>query len=161
MKNVLLLTVLLSVLSSCTEELDCCEDRSGNPYNVAVVDDQGRDLMDPNTPNYIDPNIIRLYRMEGGEESVVTLEGGVELDSPYGVMSFEEGGSNWVRLFFGYEGPADEFTGIIQWSENERDVLEHKFNRPGKDKHLVQILRNGEILWDVENNPLPFFILEK
>lgn len=161
MKNFLPISFfILLVLSSCSD--DCCINVPDNHYDVSIVDEEGNDLMDLSAPNYYNPENIRLFIVEGGNEILVKPIGGGNLDSPHGVMPFTIEGKNYVRLFFGYQGKEDEFTGIVQWNESERDTMVHKFNMPGESKHLKQILRNDEVLWDgVNNNSSPSVTIKR
>jgi len=77
------------------------------------------------------------------------------------VTPYEEGGRRLVRLFFDYQGLADEFVGIIQWDSDNRDTMVHQFNQAGKEKHLVRILHDGQTLWDLGDSPVPFITFEK
>ena len=162
MKNLLYTFLSLLVLTtSCAEELECCQDLSTHFYDVAVIDANAGDLLDPNTPGAINPAGIRLFRLEGNKEIAVALKGGEALDSPHGVMPYEEGGRRFLRLFFDYQGLADEFVGIIQWDKTNRDTMVHQFNQAGKEKYLVRILHDNQTLWELGDSPAPFITFEK
>ena len=92
---------------------------------------------------------------------VFDYKGGETLDSPNGVMPYEQDGRRFLRLFFDYQGLADEFVGIIQWDNNKRDTMVHQFNQAGKEKHLVRIMHKGQTLWELGDTPAPFITLNK
>lgn len=161
MKKFLFAFLSLLFLSGCAEEPECCQNLFIHYYDVAVIDSLDRDLLDPNTPRAINPDDIRLFRLEANKEVEVAPKGGGIPDSPNGVMSYEEGGRRYIRLFFDYQGFADEFIGIIQWDNNKRDTVVHQFNQGGKEKHLVQIMHNGQTLWELGDTTSPFITIEK
>lgn len=83
MKNLLFTLLSLLVLTtSCAEEQECCQDLPTHYYDVAVIDANAGDLLDPNTPGAINPNGIRLFRLEGNKEIAKAFKGGEALDSP-------------------------------------------------------------------------------
>ncbi|WP_143960936.1 hypothetical protein [Litoribacter populi] len=136
-------------LSSCIGDLCGCVDMAGFHYDMSVVDEQGRNLISEETPNHIIPSDIRIFIVENGEEVMVRQEGGVEIESRHGVVTVEVGDEKRLRLFYDSEGRTEDFTSIIQWSEGDRDILDHRFN---SEKKLIQVVRNEEVLWDAEGN---------
>lgn len=127
---------------------------SSEEFFVNLRNSDGSNLLDPKTEGSIDLSKTRLFLLENGEAKMVKYDiPGAVLDSPYGVLPFEENGVNGVKFFFEYTGSQKEIEGFIQWNEVLADTLTFTFNSAEKPSFIAKVSQKGTVLWDVETAP--------
>ncbi len=149
--------MIATVLSACSDEPECC-DIVTNSYQVKLIDENGVNLLDPESPDAIDISKIRHYIVENGQTRMVDDTGnGYIPDNPYGIMPVMIGEEHAVNFTFRYEGDDEETMSIIQWNEEKTDTLICKFNVPGYPSYLTQISK-GSNSWQLGNDNPPITV---
>lgn len=122
---------------------------------IVILDEQGNDLLDPDTEGCYDPEKFRIY--------FVKDDGSTELfykpasDCPYGFLypsadeqrhALGEGIGKYFYVSMAlYDwdicSGADHSKVILQWNEHERDTLECELG----DRGIEKVYSNGELIW--------------
>ena len=132
---------------------DCCAPPSSNLLFVNLRNNEGSNLLDPQTAGAIDLSKTRLYLLENGEPKMFKFEGGGVLDDPYGVAPVDIDGKSGARISFTYDGNEKEIDGFIQWNESIADTLTFTFNSADRPAFITKVSQKGTVLWDTETAP--------
>lgn len=159
MKNLIL--TLLVVMTSCNS------DNTSQQFNIEAgtgfyaVNELGEDLLNPNHPNSIDFDKIKIYFLINGEEVDAY---NVNSDAPKGI-SLETPNDKYnkyhLSLGFNIEENAEITYTIVQWNEQDRDTLKVQFNKGDNYLLAIKCWLNEELVWDVNNGQEKFFTLIK
>ena len=122
--------------------------------SIAVVNEQGLDLLNPQSPNNYDVANIKVFHEIDG---VLTEYFKGWLDAPKGYIIYNprEYGNNEQFLFCLHatdEGSIKSFTPTtyIQWNEYDMDTIQCHYLKNGTTLITAKVLFNGEEVWNVE-----------
>ena len=112
---------------------------------ISYKDSQGRNLLDPTTPNYFINNNIRLYRLEGGNK---TVDFNTMRDAQYGYEIYKDALSESV-INIGIE--AD--TTLIQLNNDITDTIVSQIRRLYSGYTLItdKVWYNRVLMWERES----------
>lgn len=148
--------ILLTILfSSCSNEEVLDLSMGLNHVMLQIKDAEGVDLLNPNTPNYIDLSTSKLYQMSNGSER--SIESFLKSQQPQpGMTLFANKEKNYYAIkLIPYYWPLEEnpTKNIIYWSDGSSDVIECEwtFWDKGKNQYptIIQIRINEEQVMNV------------
>ncbi|WP_347173947.1 hypothetical protein [Polaribacter uvawellassae] len=148
MKKLIILICVLAVVSCTNEESD--ENNYVNfdtAVDFSIVNNIGENLLNPNHPNTIDISKIRIFYVVNGVKKL--YYGGTNLDHPNGFMIF---GSNYkkIRIFQNPSVTESRPKTIIEWGQNNSDVLEAKYRIYQNTPILLEeFWLNGTSVWTI------------
>ena len=156
MKHISLAFALLVLAVSACNNLDCCSGVVADDtiFQFSLLDKQGRDLLDPQTPGSLDINAIRLYNLINSD---TVMHYRSNSDAPYGYSIFKGPDSLYhFRPFFDFSQGL-EITGYIRWNAYDLDTLQLSCRQENDNdrKRLIGIHYNGRLVWQEEtaNDP--------
>ena len=145
MKN--LLIILLMLLSSCNSDNNMQETNIEADIGFYLLDSNGNDLLNPNNPNGIDLDIVRVYEIINGEEVEINNP---NLDGPHGFVLLEpEGIYDKYRLSLGLniKEISNPTTTIVKWNTTDIDIFKSEYNRGDNFIICTKIWLNNDIVW--------------
>ena len=147
----LLLPILL--IFSCKDDRVCCSSTFIDILTVFYAqNEQGDDLFDPNNPNYIDINKLRVYDLVNGEE-VERYNPGADI--PRGFKTYPPGGSYTkyrMHLFLNEREKSNRTTTILKWNESDIDIFEAELDRGYNHTYYTKLWVNGTKVFDVSES---------
>jgi hypothetical protein len=122
---------------------------------VCYKDNQGRNLLDPSTPNYFINNNIRLYKIERG---IKTLDYNAMADSPFDFTIYKDSLSGSV-INIGIE--AD--TTLIQLNDDITDTIVSQIRKLYSGTTLItdKVWYNRSLIWERESQKDRYFTIIK
>lgn len=148
MKKMALLFLTIFIFQSCSDEKDCCTQIPGNDilFEFSIINQNGEDLLDVNTQDTYNTDIIKLYDLINDDELLISNP---ESDAPKGYRIFKKDGINLIRPYFNVQSNLLTHKGIIQWSSNNQDSISLEMIQQSENvKRLIRIKYNNEVVWD-------------
>ena len=156
----IILTVTTLISCSKTDDMDV-----QYKYNLdasiefSLFNAQNEDLLNPENPNHINTDDIRLYYVINGE-SQEFFKG--NLDHPRGYMIEENEGIYRIRVFLNHAESENKPITYVRWNDMDTDTIEVSYRRTQYSVLQDTIWLNGEQIWEIGNNTVdPYFVLEK
>ena len=147
----LILPVLL--IFSCKDDRVCCSSTFIDILTVFYAqNEQGDDLFDPNNPNYIDINKLRVYDLVNGEE---VERYNPNLDIPRGFKTYPPEGPYTkyrMHLFVNEREKSNRTTTILKWNESDIDIFEAELDRGDNHTYYTKLWVNGTKVFDVSES---------
>lgn len=124
---------------------------------INITNTEGSDLLDPNSPYYLDSENIKIFH-KVNDELVEWYFG--NLDSPYGfeVFSPEEYGFIFGNLYilgltatnpYYFTNEFEEFvTTYINWNETDMDTLKCQNKKLDYRLYCTKVWYNNQLIWD-------------
>ncbi len=147
-------TGVLLLLAACTKK-DSSKIWVNTTIGLSYVDQNGKDLLNPQTPSAYNLNDFRLYYMKNGKK---TLFFRGNLDNPFGYSpAWYSPGSGLYRfaLFF----PADSCT--LQLSDGTADTFKINVLQKNGSQLLQKVWMNGRLIWEASSLKEQYFIVHK
>jgi len=161
MKNLIIIFTITTLFScSKTDEMDEQYYNLDAAIEFSVFDAQNEDLLNPETPNHLNTDDIRLFYVINGESQEYHEE---DLSYPRGFLIGEHEGIYRIRIFLNYAETEDKPITYVQWNNNiETDTIEVSYRRTQHSTTQDTIWLNGEQIWERGDNTIdPYFVLEK
>jgi hypothetical protein len=157
----IIIIIVTTMISACSEQPDCCDNVISNGYQAKLIDSNGINLLDPESPGAIDISKIQQYIVENGNTRMVdnTVQGYIA-DNPYGVKPIMIEEEHAVHFSFLYHGDDTETISIIRWNEEKTNTIICKFNIPGYPSYLTQVSQSPDV-WHLEEENDPITITLK
>ncbi len=133
-------------------------DKTDNPEAAAIVDTgiefslvnaQNVDLLNPESPNYIDEEGIKIFYVIDGKTKEFYDS---DMDAPRNFLIFEHENTYRIRVFMNIADTADKTITYIQWNENDTDTIEATFRRFSNGITKEKIWLNGDAIWERGDN---------
>lgn len=155
MKNIVFLLLLSITLFSCGEDPIVGPHFGTGPYFI-VVDEDGNDLLDPNTPNFINIKNISSYYLVNGELKepldVLKLPLGYSNIDTLGIIQDDNRKYHLMSILFNPIPNRDNIaTTYIKWSENDTDTIKSRISEKGVGYGNYMVSFNG-ILWKEDSS---------
>ena len=153
----LLIILTATLLFSC--------DKSDEPIKGIIVDtaiefsvlnSQNEDLLNPETPNHIDTEGIKLFYVIDGETQGVYDS---SRNYPRNFLVFKHENTYRIRVFLNDADTADKSVTYIQWNDNDTDTIEAIFKRPTNGILVEKIWLNGEHIWERGDNTTDAYLV--
>ncbi|MCB2197431.1 MAG: hypothetical protein KQH79_16345 [Bacteroidetes bacterium] len=153
------IVILLAVISCSEEEDTKSYSVISTTVKIAIVNDQGEDMLDPQIQNHFDENDIKVLHKINGELEVFS-EGLLDASRGFKIYKPYELGFNEQYLFCllatdpSYKtGYLDDYMPIayIQWNETDMDTLQCQYQETGAILRTVTVWFNGIEKWNYEN----------
>jgi len=159
MKNLIILLSIL-FLSSCSSD-----DEKKNAFNYAnqfqmtVKNSEGIDLLNPNSPNTLNTNNIKLYYLKNGVSEEVYNP---SADFPRNYMIYLHPDGFYRIELTPNDAASEEFPiSYIKWNETDTDTIKCKINYSENAIILEKVWFNEEFKLDTGlNNGLTFEIVK-
>lgn len=175
MKNSFFLILLILIVFgiSCSEKQETPVATSiETPVLISIVNQQNLDLLDPNNPNDIQSENIKIFHTIDGK--LTEFSGGL-LDYPKGFRIYNPNdlGFNDQYLFCLLATDPAHNTGelesllpitYIQWNETDMDTIQCQYSQTKSTLVTVKVWFNGNEVWDaedMENNDSRWFQIVK
>lgn len=123
-------------------------------FDLFVKNNNGHNLLNPNTLGYFNPDQIRIYYGQNGKKVEVYNP---NLDSPRGFKITKNEGNNeyFIRIFQSDASVEKEkITTYIQWRSGLEDTIQTQIAKPNTSNILTsKIWYNGKLMYDVNTAP--------
>lgn len=152
MIKTLILTFLFAIVVSCDKPSGPSLNISNDIY-ITVLNSSGEDLLNPDNPNGIDLNGIKVYYELDGEKTEINR---ANLDHPR-MFAIEEPNSNSenyrILLFLNVEDDSEITITYLDLDTNHSDIFKSLLSRGGFGINDEKIWLNDELICDVNSNP--------
>lgn len=127
--------------------------------DFSIFNAQNEDLLNPDTPNYLNSNDIKIFYVIDGKKQEFYKD---NLDNPKGYFIGEQEGIYYIRIFLNYEETEEKPITYVQWGNTDTDTIQVLYKRPQNSILQDVIWLNGKQIWERGDNTTPsYFILEK
>lgn len=142
--------------------ISCSENENDNIYygysistsvRISIVDEQGTDLLDPNTPNYYNCSNVKISHLLNGE-IVEYHEGHLDYSEGYRIYNPEDLGFNDTYLFcvlatsaYGSESKNTNPITYIKWNDTDTDTLQCEYEITDYEIFCTKVWYNGNEVW--------------
>ncbi len=155
-KFILLLSVIF--LSSCRSGGDICCFNYSTSFDIIVKNSEGEDLLNPDTPNSLNTDKIKLFYLKNGVKEEVYYP---NLDAPrhYSINLYED---NWYKIHILPNGLQSELLPVtyIEWNENDTDTIMCKIEHLDNAVLLKKLWYNNELKIDFSNPQYSDWVFE-
>jgi hypothetical protein len=160
MKKFMLLLLILLTLSCETDEENHQELNLNNIVEFSVRDEKGADLLNPNHPNRLKEDQIKIYYIEDGAPHEVYDP---NMDYPRNFYVYKHDNEYRIKIFLNHTANEETPTTIIEWNNMEKDTIESNFIRNTNALLLEKVWLNKNLIWDRQTDPNKdlFFQLNK
>ena len=146
MKKLFLVVFLIS-FCSCIKP-GCCKLYSAD-FDFYVVDEQGDDLLDPESTSPIDLQSVRVYYLLDGKKTEIN-RGNLDAPQMYLVLPPEGGRDKYsINLFLNAEDSSSITTTYFEWNEDTTDVFEAEVSRNKNNTVVTKVWLNETLVWDI------------
>ncbi len=126
---------------------------------ISIVDQQNLDLLDPNNPNDIRSENIKIFHMIDGELTEFS-EGLFDYPKGFRIFNPKDLGFNDQYLFCLLMTDASYQTGetellpitYIQWNESDTDTIQCQYSKTESLLITTKVWFNGKEVWDIEKD---------
>lgn len=156
MKNIVMLFTILLFLGCSPEKQEDFNLNVG--FELSIINETGEDLLDPNHPNAIkEENIKLFYVINDKVEEVYNPN----LDNPRNFLIFKHENEYRIRIFQNYSETETKPITYVQWSDSDKDTIEASYDRYSNAIIQRKIWYNGTLMWPTSTNLDPFFTIVK
>lgn len=122
--------------------------------NLIIKNKDGKNLLDPSTPDHFTSDEIRLFYLKDGQKTEVYYP---NLDHPRNFfISQNESNKEYFMRVFVNEGTLNQelTTTYIQWRANQVDTLQSMITRQGASVYSDKVWYDKVLKYDVSKNSL-------
>lgn len=154
MKTVIFLITILSI-SSCRPNREPIKEAvSIDAYvDLTIKNNAGQDLLDPNTPNTLNTNNIKLYNVVNGQ-AIEVYHGNYTYPKNYLIYNYKD--VKAIRVFVNHTDAEELPTTYIKWNDNNTDTIKCHFSRgSGNDGSFIlcdKVWYNSNIVFPKPEN---------
>ncbi|MHB0755333.1 hypothetical protein [Polaribacter sp. M15] len=163
MKNLLIILVAIAFLSCSNDnenEIICCYNLESF-FDFSVFNQDGEDLLNPNSLNKLDQRDIKIFYVLNGESQEVNL--GSNYAYPRGFRIYEYQSEYRIRVFLNHSENESKPITYIKWGEDYgTDKIDVSFQRHQNSLLQDTIWLNDEKIWERgDNTTNPYLSLIK
>lgn len=160
MKSLIIILTFTTLLAcSKTDEMKEQHYNLDAALGFSISNDQNEDLLNPETPNHINAENIRLFYVINGRSQEYYEE---NLDYPKGFLIGESDGIYRIRIFLNHAETENKAITYVEWNDTDTDTIEVSYKRTQNSILQDTIWLNGEQIWERGDNTTdPYFKLEK
>ena len=157
------LLIILAVLTfyTCDESNEMGE-QYFNLYaglEFSIVNLQNEDLLDPENPNRLDVDKIKLFYEINGEKQEVYNP---NYDNPRNFTIFKHANEYRIGITLNHTETSDKPITYVQWNESDTDTIEAIYVRTPRATIQEKLWLNGDFIWELGDNTIdPYFVLTK
>lgn len=141
--------IAIITMVSCSEDdkNDLDSYNFSGSFDMKVVNAAGEDLLDPQHPNAINPDNVKLYYYRNGVSEEVFNP---DLHAPrnFWVIQDPDGGEYMIRMVPNYYEAEGNTITYIEWNESDTDTIESEFSFHDDATLLHKVWYNGELKLD-------------
>ena len=128
--------------------------------DIAFIDSEGLDLLDPSNPNAYDKDQIKIYQLKDSKKELF-FEG--NLDYPNGYFIFKEGDMEFYNIRILATGVLEDSIATIylELDSNNTDTINSYIEKGNNSYICKKVLYNGLLVWKYENSNPRQFVIEK
>jgi len=155
--KLLLLSVLITLFSSCEEKLCGCTVIDAD-VNIVITDSDNRNLLDPSTPGHFNKEDIRIYFVRNGQRQEAYAP---NLDAAryFSINQTTDDNGFVMKLLPDLETrDSDITTTIIKWNETEEDVVTCEVRHSDNTTIITKVWYNDELGYDQNDTQGPRLI---
>ncbi len=120
---------------------------------------QREDLLNPENPNHLNTENLKLFYVINGENQEVYNP---NMDNPKSFKIYEYENEYRIRIYLNHTETADKPITYIQWNDSDTDTIEVSYQRTQNAILQNNIWLNGEHVWERGSNTVdPYFVLTK
>lgn len=163
MRSKILLGIVGALLA-----IGCSQERPGDgtfnldvAVEVAIENNKGQDLLNPNTENAIKAEDIKLYYVENGKAYEAEAEDLKNGEAQKNIIVFQRGDRYRVRIMQNHSSEEDTPLTLIQWNSSDIDTIKSEFLKG--DRYIIQdkIYYNNKLSWTSNDSFEPYFKVVK
>jgi len=144
MQKLIYIFCIVIFLCSCEKE-----DRYGPDFidiqiEIKLLDQSGKNLLNPSNPNAYDAKDIKLYYLEGGNLKEVNY---ANYDYPRNFMILNEPDYR-IRLFPNTSKNEEFPLTFIKWNESDIDTIKCEFSAVNSSVICRKVWYNEKLMWD-------------
>ncbi len=166
MKNLLILLTLIT-LFACNSDDDNDETKLIGVYvdvgiDLTVINSDGEDLLNPNNPNHLDLDKIRVfYEIDGELQNM--YDPNMNAPRMFWVVKHDHENFYRMKLTLNAKETESKPKTILQWDDGSRDTFETTFERTSNTLIKKKLWLNGEFLteFDINRDTEPTFNFSK
>lgn len=159
MKRIVVILSLISCISC--EKSDDVTDQYNLDVGIefSIQNSNNEDLLDPQTPEHINTNQIKLfYLLEGKKQEVYDSN----MDNPRNFLIYKHENEYRIGITPNFSEESSKPVTYIQWNDADIDTIEVSYERTPRAVIQKEIWLNGDLIWERSNNQNdPFFVLTK
>lgn len=122
--------------------------------NLIVRDQNGKNRLDPSTPNYYKPEDIRIFYLKDGQKQEV-YNPSLDIPRNFKIIKSETTNEYVFRVFVN-EGSVDQevTTTYIQWRAGAQDTVNSLITRSSSSIYCDKVWFNDTVRYDRLKNPV-------
>ena len=156
MKTMTILILTMLLYTSCKHEEDMVV--ISIALELSIIDEDGKDLLNPENPNAIvEGDIKKSYLIDGEIEEV----NNPLMDNPRGFRIFKH--EHEYRIEFSLNDSESEEYPItyMEWNENDMDTIKCEIEKKSNSTICTKVWFNDELKWESSNQTERFFTIIK
>ncbi|MEX1383395.1 hypothetical protein [Lutibacter sp.] len=131
----------------------------GSGLEFSISNANNEDLLNPENPNKIDTESIRIFYVINGEKVNVYNP---NLTNSRNFLVFKHENEYRIGITLNHTETSEKPITYIQWNEGDTDTVEVVYNRTSNSVMQNIIWLNGEQVWEIGSNTVdPYFKLIK
>lgn len=155
----IIFTITTLFACSKTDEMDEQYHNIDATLEFSIFNAQNEDLLNPETPNHLNTEDIKLFYVINGESQEFHDD---NLDYPNGFFIGEHEGIYRIRIFLNHAETEDKPITYVSWNDIDTDTIEVSYKKTQHSILQDTIWLNGEQIWERGDNTIdPYFVLEK
>lgn len=159
MKKILIILTITTFIA-CNKSNDIVDAfylGAGLEFSISNINNE--DLLNPENPNHLDIESIRIFYVVNGEKVNVYNP---NLTHPRNFLVFKHENEYRIGITLNHTETSEKPITYIQWNETDTDTVEVVYNRTSSSIMQNIIWLNGEQVWEIGNNTVdPYFKLIK
>lgn len=125
----------------------------------SVHNSENEDLLNPENPDGLDIDAIRLFYLVDGKTVEVYDS---NMDYPRNFRIYQHQDEYRIGISLNHTETEQKPVTYIQWNESDRDTIEVTYDRTQDALLQNRIWLNGQQIWERGDNSVdPYFVLEK
>lgn len=155
-KYLLIITLMFQISCDKNENMDVVD----TGISLSIVDNLGKDLLNPDSLNSFNNNNVKLYYLKNGIEEFYHC-GNCDLPNGFTYDTKDHFNTFVFRPNFEQQQNNSNPITYIQWNESDRDTVQCQITRNGNNSSITctKVWYNGELVWNSEGER--FFTITK
>lgn len=154
----LILTILLGCNTN--DDIKCLSYYVGTSVRFQVLDDEGKDMLDPKTPNHFDTSKIRIFYLLNNVKHEF-YKGHLTNSRGYMIYEPENEKASRIAIHLNTEDKSKKTTTYVQWNEKITDTIEATFEITDCYIKRNKVWYNGKLIWDTTEDEGHNLIIRK
>ncbi|WP_146810338.1 hypothetical protein [Empedobacter brevis] len=125
--------------------------------NIAVKDNDGNDLLNPNNSNALNQNEFQIIYEIDGKQTVVNDK---NLNYPNGFFVYPHEKEYRIRIFPNTTKNSSNPITYVKWNKTDTDTIRCEINRSGNTEVCKKVWLNNKLVWEAYDTERFFEIIK-